>query len=436
MSASCSGTTQRPGVDTRSARAAPRRAPRWKFQGHVARGGPGRCGRGEDMQGDFASGHAGTDAGMLPWDAQGSAARRATLTRILVRISREALQGAGLDSILQGICDCLVEELPVGIASVILLNEANTHFVQEVYAGALTFSPLAEQGDWPVSRGLAGRCVRDGFAQLVGDVLRDPDYVPGNATVRSEYLVPIRHGRRLHGVLNIESTRTDLLDAEACAVFDAVADLVAGAIHFARMADELTRANRKLEQLSMVDGLTGIANRRRFDQHLHAEWTRLAAAGAPLALLLVDADAFKLLNDASGHLYGDECLRTLARLCERACETPGDLAARFGGEELVVLLPGRGQQVAAGIAEALRCAVEAAAMPHCASPIAPHVTVSIGVAAMVPAASRPPELLIAAADRAMYAAKLQGRNRICALGEGDGAAAGAADVPQIAWPAA
>jgi len=350
----------------------------------------------------------------LPWDGQDAPARRATLTRILVRISREALQGASLDSILRGICECLVAELPVAIASVILLDEANAYFVHEVYAGQLTLSPLASAGDWPVNRGGAGRCARLGKPQLIVDVGLDPDYVPGNDSVRSEYLVPIRHRQRMHGVLNIESTRTDFFDAEACAVFDAVADLVAGAIHFARMADELRLANRKLEQLSMIDGLTGIANRRRFDAQLRADWLRLAGEGRPLALLMVDADAFKPLNDACGHLHGDECLRELARICGGFAEGGEDLVARFGGEELVLLLPGRDLDAATAVAEALRVAVQARAMPHPASAVAPHVTVSIGVATALPDAARAPEWLVASADRAMYAAKLQGRNRVCA----------------------
>ena len=112
----------------------------------------------------------------------------------------------------------------------------------------------------------------------------DPDYVAGNDGVCSEYLVPIRHGARLHGVLNIESTRRDFFDAEALAVFDAVADLVAAAIHFARIADELQQANRKLERLSMIDGLTGIANRRPVRPAaaggLEASGGRASAAGA------------------------------------------------------------------------------------------------------------------------------------------------------------
>lgn len=348
------------------------------------------------------------------WDGQDAPARRAALTRILVRIARDALQGDDLDSLLQGICGCLVAELPVAIASVILLDESNTHFIHEVYAGEWTVSPLAATGDWPVTRGAAGRCVRLGGPHLITDVESDPDYIAGNDFVRSEYLVPIRHRQRLHGVLNIESTRDDFFDAEARAVFDAVADLVAAAIHFARIADELKQANRKLEQLSMIDGLTGIPNRRRFDQQLCVDWRRMAAEQRPLSLLMVDADAFKPLNDASGHLYGDECLRELARVCESFVDAGTGLVARFGGEELVLLLPGCDLATAMAIAGALRRAVEAKAMPHPASPAAPHVTVSVGVASAVPDATGHPERLIAAADRAMYAAKRQGRNRICA----------------------
>jgi len=355
---------------------------------------------------------AATDA-PIPWEAQDAAARRVTLTRLLGRISREALQGDNLGSILQGICDCLVSELPVPIASVILLDESATFFVEEVWAGELVMEPQPIATGWPVTRGAAGRCARLGTAQRIVDVDSDPDYVAGNPEVRSEYLVPIRHRERMHGVLNIECTRADFLDAEACAIFDAVADLVAGAIHFARMAGELALANRKLERLSMSDGLTGIANRRSFDQRLREEWTRMAAEGRSLALVLADADAFKPLNDALGHLHGDECLRELARICERFVESDHDLVARFGGEELVLLLPGRGLEAARAIGEGMRAAVEAAAMAHPASPVAPVVTISIGIAAMQPTLSRPPEILIAAADRALYTAKQGGRNRVC-----------------------
>jgi diguanylate cyclase (GGDEF)-like protein len=352
--------------------------------------------------------------------ADDASGRGATLAAILAQVSREALQGEGLDAVLQHICDCLVRNVPVAIASIILLDEAGAEFVQEVWSGELDLLPPVVAAGWPVTMGAAGRCARLGQAQLIVDVDRDPDYVPGNAAVRSEYLVPIRHRERLHGVLNIESTREDFFTVEARAVFDAVANQIAGAIHLARIAGELEAANRKLEQLSMSDGLTGIANRRCFDQRLAADWARLAQEGRPLALLLVDADHFKALNDARGHLYGDECLRELARLCTRFADGDADLVARFGGEELILLLPGRDLGTASRIAERLRREIEAAAMAHPASPVGPHLTVSIGVSALRPDVAYPPEQLIAAADHALYAAKARGRNRVVDMAAASG----------------
>jgi diguanylate cyclase (GGDEF)-like protein len=351
-----------------------------------------------------------SSAPVLPWDAEGASGRGAVLAGILAQVSREALQGEGLDAVLQQIVDCLVRRLPVPIASIILLDDRGTYFVQEVWAGELDLNEPALATGWPVTKGAAGRCARTGQAQLIIDVEHDPDYVPGNRAVRSEYLVPIRHRQRLHGVLNIESKHADFFTAEVCAVFDAIANQIAGAIHLARMAGELEVANRKLAQLSMSDGLTGIANRRCFDERLAADWVRLAREGRPLALLLVDADSFKPLNDACGHLHGDECLRELARICARFVDGELDLVARFGGEELVLLLPGRDLEAAHAIGERLRQQVEAAAMPHPSSSVAPYVTVSVGVGAMLPDVGFVPEVLIDAADRGLYVAKARGRN--------------------------
>ena len=127
-------------------------------------------------------------------------------------------------------------------------------------------------------------------------------------------------------------------------------------------------------------------------------------------MLLVDADSFKPLNDACGHLHGDECLRELARICASFVEGEQDLVARFGGEELVLLLPGRDLQAAHAIGERLRRQVEAVAMPHPSSTVAPYVTVSVGVGAMLPDVAFVPETLFDAADRALYVAKARGRN--------------------------
>lgn len=342
-------------------------------------------------------------------DARGDSA---SLAEILAQVSREALQGEDLDAVLRGIVDCLVQRLPVAIASIILLNDVGTHFEREVYAGELLLTQPGLGEDWPVTVGAAGRCVRLGEPLLVTDVDSDPDYVSGNPSVRAEYMVPIRHRARLHGVLNIESRDTSFFTADVCAVFDAVADQIAGAIHLARMAEQLEAANRKLQQLSLIDGLTDIANRRRFDEQLETYWARFARERQPVALLLVDADRFKALNDACGHLYGDECLRQLARLCAQFADGQEDVVARYGGEELVLLLPYRDQAAAEAIAERLRAQVEQEGMAHPGSSVAPVVTVSIGVAALVPQASRSPQQLIATADAALYRAKAGGRNRV------------------------
>ncbi len=335
---------------------------------------------------------------------------RVRLAEILAQVSREALQADGLQEVLQRIVDCLVGRLPVAIASIILLDDTTQRFVQEVWAGELALEQVDDL-PWDVAFGAAGRCARTGKAQLIVDVHADPDYVAGNPAVRSEYLVPIRHRDRLHGVLDIGSTDEDFFSAATCTVFDAVAHQIAGAIHLARVVAELEAANEKLRLLSTVDGLTGIANRRGFDERLVADCERLAREGGTLSLLLVDADCFKQLNDALGHLHGDECLRRLARICAGFVEDDAGMVARFGGEEIVLLLPHRSLAQAALVAERLRRRVEEAAMAHPTSIVAPWLTVSIGVCAMVPDnAARSPARLLSGADRALYAAKLRGRN--------------------------
>jgi diguanylate cyclase (GGDEF)-like protein len=348
-----------------------------------------------------------------PWAERDASGRRAMLTEILAQVSSEALQGDTLEAVLQHIVDCVARRLPVTIASIILLNEEGTHFVQEVWAGMLALD-LPGGLPCPVTIGASGRCARSGKAQLISNVNTDPDYVPGNSDVASEYLVPITHRTRLHGVLNLESTRADFFTSEVRAVFDAIASQVAGAIHYARVVRELEQANRKLQQLSMSDGLTGIANRRCFDERLAEEWPRHARERRSLALLLVDVDCFKPLNDARGHLHGDECLRELARLCTSVVSGADELVARYGGEELALLLPGCGMREARRMAERLRRKVEALAIAHPTSPVAPHITVSVGVSAVCPRASQPLEALIEASDRALYAAKAKGRNRVVA----------------------
>lgn len=176
-------------------------------------------------------------------------------------------------------------------------------------------------------------------------------------------------------------------------------------------AQALRDANAQLAHLSETDALTGIANRRRLDRALHEEWQRSGRHGQPVGLLIVDVDHFKRYNDSLGHPMGDECLRAVAQILRQCVRRTGDLVARYGGEEFALLLPHSGP--AEAMAVALTCieAVESAALPHPDSPLAPHLTLSIGVAAVPAATDSTPALLVEAADAAAYAAKRAGRRR-------------------------
>jgi diguanylate cyclase (GGDEF)-like protein len=175
---------------------------------------------------------------------------------------------------------------------------------------------------------------------------------------------------------------------------------------------ELKRQRDLLSRLSTLDGLTGIANRRALDDSLEREWRRATRSGRPLAVIMLDIDFFKNYNDTYGHGRGDECLRQVATALAETLERPADLACRYGGEEFVGVLPDTDLQGATVIAERVATAVRTLAIPHSASSVAPHVTVSIGVSVIQPAAGSHPNALLETADRHLYKAKREGRDRV------------------------
>jgi len=175
---------------------------------------------------------------------------------------------------------------------------------------------------------------------------------------------------------------------------------------------ELEQANRRLEELSLIDSLTGIPNRRAFDRGLQQMWARGRREKKPVALLMIDVDHFKAFNDAHGHREGDRCLRRLAGVFRSAVRRSTDLLARYGGEEFAVLLPDTDAATATAIAETLRRRIEVEAIPHGADPATEIVTISIGAAAIIPRVGQNSEILCLTADAALYRAKGRGRNRV------------------------
>jgi diguanylate cyclase (GGDEF)-like protein len=167
-----------------------------------------------------------------------------------------------------------------------------------------------------------------------------------------------------------------------------------------------------LENLSVTDGLTGIANRRRFDEFLLNEWRRAVRYRTPLSLILLDIDSFKAYNDYYGHLSGDDCLRQVAQCLKETIQRPGDLLARFGGEEFACVLTITQAKGARALAGQIAKKIRAMKIPHDASPVADRVTVTIGVVTTFPTAEEQPQDLIRKADELLYEGKRSGRNRI------------------------
>ena len=203
------------------------------------------------------------------------------------------------------------------------------------------------------------------------------------------------------------------------------ADLVEAQLH-SEICDRqkaqaaLSLANRELEQLSVLDGLTQVANRRRFDDYLLQNWQKLTKEKNHLALILCDIDYFKLYNDSYGHPVGDYCLQQVALAIECVIESTPGLVARYGGEEFGIILPNLDPAQALKIAERIALNIRNLHICHQQSLVSEYVTISLGVHSLIPNAESNPEMLISLADKALYQAKEEGRNRACLYHEAEG----------------
>jgi len=313
----------------------------------------------------------------------------------------------------------VADQLAGAIANARLFGETRERarlmeMMSEVSRTALEANDLGELLDRVV------RYVAEHFpVERVSITLRDISAHAGQATssAPAEVSFPIRFRGEDFGQLEIVS-REAFSPATALA-FEALTHQVAGAIHLAATKHDLERANEHLaraietlHRISTTDPLTGVDNRRNFDDALVLEWRRAARSRTPLSLIMIDIDAFKAYNDVYGHQAGDDCLRRVAESLQSHLHRAGDIVTRYGGEEFAVLVAGVERDRAGDLGELLRRSIESLRIDHRASPASDVVTISVGVATMIPDRDRDPAALLKAADEALYAAKAAGRNQV------------------------
>ena len=246
---------------------------------------------------------------------------------------------------------------------------------------------------------------------LVDVVMPEMD---GYETCRRLQAEPLTRDIPVIFVTALNSPDDETRGLEAGAV-DFISKPVNAAVVRARVRTHLTlkRQADLLRSLAYIDGLTGVANRRQFDDTLESEWRACRRARSPLALAMIDIDHFKRFNDTYGHQVGDNSLKAVAAVLKGCMGRSHDLVARYGGEEFVCLLPDTDLAGARTKAEELKRVVQGLAIPHETSSVVPVLTVSLGVVTVVPSAELTPDHLLAAADAQLYEAKRAGRNRAC-----------------------
>ena len=334
--------------------------------------------------------------------------RRAASDRLLAQITQKIHASLELEQILQTTVVELSQFLAVEKIQIDRIDDSQLTllFESQVNEQSLSCDVLESQQ-------VPQTLFQNNIARLsAGQIVQDRVNLANSSDVGSILLIPIVCEQKLWGILAIEQYSSRQWRKEEVGLLQRTALELSVAIKQAKLYQQLEQANRELEQLSTVDGLTKIANRRKFDCYITAEWARLAREQCPLSLILCDIDYFKLYNDTYGHQSGDRCLQQVAEAISRVIKRPADLVARYGGEEFAIVLPNTPLKGAAYLAQQVRWRIQALKIPHIASPIDLYLTLSLGVSCCVPQSYLNFSELIAAADRGLYRAKELGRNRV------------------------
>jgi len=322
--------------------------------------------------------------------------RRAAQLETINALAKQTAAVLDLKELLPTVCALVLQSFPVDQVAV-LLKEGDL-LVVSAQQGRLT-PLLAEGASLPAGSGLAARAMTSGKTVVENDVRKVGGYVAGYSETVSEMCLPLVSAGQPLGVLALESAGAGAFRPADLRALESVADICAIAIQNAHYFEQARR-------MAFVDGLTGVYNRRYFEQRILEELERAARYSGGLAVLMLDIDHFKRVNDEFGHLLGDEVLRQLSTILAQQLRKV-DVVCRYGGEEFSILVPQTTGEHAVGVAEKLRRVIEDWNFPGVPRP----VTVSIGVADF-PENGATRDELVKAADAALYAAKQAGRNRV------------------------
>ncbi|MGC9527635.1 MAG: diguanylate cyclase domain-containing protein [Limnospira sp.] len=304
-----------------------------------------------------------------------------------------------------------------------VVMECIEHPWKALLGTTINYSWLSETfRDLEVADGIEIRAIGDIYAARLPDPVREQ--LEGQQ-IRAKLILPlVRHYSQVSDIsAEGEHSLWGLLVIHQCGgvrewqpeeieAMRSLATPIAIAIQQGELYARLQVANRELERLAALDGLTELPNRRQFDTHLRREWQRLLRDATPLSVIMGDVDFFKAYNDTYGHQMGDECLKAIAKILDRCAKRPADLASRYGGEEFAIVLPDTPAEGAVRVAREIQAEVKKLAVKHETSDVGEFVTLSLGIACRVPTSDLTPENLIELADIALYEAKRQGRNRI------------------------
>jgi len=314
-------------------------------------------------------------------------------------VSQTVSSSLELEQIFQTVVETLQNTFGYNFVSIYLLDGEVLRLGAQIgYPLEMVYTEI------PITSGVLGRAVRSAKTEFIPDVHREPGFLRASQEVESEICVPLIKEGVAMGALNVESERGHPLTETDVTILTSFAGQVAIAVENARL-------HSQVKSLALTDGLTGLANRRAFDNALEAEVARVVRYGPPLSLIIIDIDSFKLYNDTWGHPAGDARLRAIADLLRANVRNP-DIAARYGGEEFALLLPFTDKAGAMLLAERLRYAAEAnSPRGFMASESTSGYTLSIGVASFPEDGTTSAQLLFAA-DNAELMAKRLGKNRV------------------------